>query len=73
MAAQGRLSLDDTVERWLPGMVRGHGNDGSRITVRDLLQHTIGIYDYITDPGVQDKLVNHFDENRYDATPAAPA
>ncbi|MGW2419450.1 serine hydrolase domain-containing protein [Streptomyces sp. NPDC001709] len=69
LAAEGRLSLDDTVERWLPGVVRGHGNDGSRITVRDLLQHTSGIYDYITDPGVQDKLLNHFDENRYDATP----
>ncbi|WP_037685512.1 serine hydrolase domain-containing protein [Streptomyces durhamensis] len=69
LAEEGRLSLDDTVERWLPGVVRGHGNDGSRITVRDLLQHTSGIYDYITDPGVQDKLLNHFDDNRYDATP----
>ncbi|GHE12836.1 serine hydrolase domain-containing protein [Streptomyces alanosinicus] len=69
LAAQGRLSLDDTVERWLPGVVHGHGNDGSRITVRDLLQHTSGIYDYITDPGIQDKLRNHFEENRYDATP----
>ncbi|MGV4983260.1 serine hydrolase domain-containing protein [Streptomyces sp. NRAIS4] len=69
LAAEGRLSLDETVERWLPGVVRGHGNDGSRITVRDLLQHTSGIYDYITDPGVQDKLLNHFDENRCDATP----
>ncbi|MFE9452001.1 serine hydrolase domain-containing protein [Streptomyces sp. NPDC006739] len=69
LAAQKRLSLDDTVERWLPGVVRGHGNDGSRITVRDLLRHTSGIFDYIADPGVQDKLRNHFDENRYDATP----
>jgi D-alanyl-D-alanine carboxypeptidase len=40
-----RLSLDDTVEQWLPGVVRGHGNDGSRITVRQLLQHTSGIPD----------------------------
>ncbi|KOV60402.1 beta-lactamase [Streptomyces sp. MMG1121] len=69
LAAEGRLSLDDTVERWLPGVVRGHGNDGARITVRDLLQHTSGIYDYVTDPAVQDKLLNHFDENRYDSTP----
>ncbi|MEU9478055.1 serine hydrolase domain-containing protein [Streptomyces sp. NPDC048191] len=69
LAAEGRLSLDDTVERWLPGVVGGHGNDGSLITVRDLLQHTSGIYDYITDPDVQDKLLNHFNENRYDATP----
>ncbi|MEU4932265.1 serine hydrolase domain-containing protein [Streptomyces yokosukanensis] len=69
LVAEGRLSLDDTVERWLPGVVHGNGNDGSRITVRDLLQHTSGIYDYITDPGIQDKLLNHFDEYRYDATP----
>ncbi|MGW3209157.1 serine hydrolase domain-containing protein [Streptomyces sp. NPDC001135] len=69
LVAQGRLSLDDTVEHWLPGVVDGHGNDGSRITVRDLLQQTSGIYDYITDPEVQDRILNHFEESRYDATP----
>ncbi|MGW1051359.1 serine hydrolase domain-containing protein [Streptomyces sp. NPDC002521] len=69
LAAEGRLSLDDTVERWLPGVVHGKGNDGSRITVRDLLQHTSGIYDYINDPGIRDKLLHHFNEARYDATP----
>lgn len=69
LAAERRLSLDDTVEHWLPGVVRGHGNDGARITVRDLLQQTSGLYDYITDPGVQDRLLNHFEENRDDATP----
>jgi D-alanyl-D-alanine carboxypeptidase len=42
--AEGRLSLDDTVDRWLPGVVRGNGNDGTRITVRQLLQHTSGIH-----------------------------
>jgi D-alanyl-D-alanine carboxypeptidase len=42
-----RLSLDDTVARWLPGVVAGNGNDGSRITVRQLLQHTSGIPNYI--------------------------
>jgi D-alanyl-D-alanine carboxypeptidase len=45
LEAEGRLSLDDTVEHWLPGVVRGNGNDGSRITVRRLLQHTSGIKD----------------------------
>lgn len=69
LVAEGRLSLDDTVEHWLPGVVSGNGNDGSRITVRDLLQQTSGVYDYITDPDMQDALLNHFDENRYDATP----
>ena len=53
LVAEGRLSLDDTVERWLPGVVTGNGNDGSRITVRHLLQHTSGIhnYDYTDDTG----------------------
>ncbi|MFB7242091.1 peptide hydrolase [Streptomyces populi] len=45
LEAEGRLSLDDTVDHWLPGVVRGNGNDGSRITVRQLLQHTSGIHD----------------------------
>ncbi|MGW6911016.1 serine hydrolase domain-containing protein [Streptomyces sp. NPDC054940] len=45
LEAEGRLSRDDTVDRWLPGVVRGNGNDGSRITIRQLLQHTSGIHD----------------------------
>ncbi|WP_440582036.1 serine hydrolase domain-containing protein [Streptomyces flavofungini] len=43
LVAEGRMSLDDTVERWLPGVVRGAGLHGDRITVRQLLQHTSGI------------------------------
>ena len=46
LASEGRLSLDDTVEERLPGVVSGNGNDGSRITMRQLLQHTSGIYNY---------------------------
>ncbi|WP_437923384.1 serine hydrolase domain-containing protein [Sorangium sp. So ce291] len=47
LAGEGALSLDDTVEQWLPGVVSGNGNDGSLITIRQLLQHTSGIYNYI--------------------------
>ncbi|MFJ8332271.1 serine hydrolase domain-containing protein [Streptomyces sp. NPDC094437] len=50
LEAEGRLSLDDTVDTWLPGVVRGHGHDGRRITLRQLLNHTSGIYDYTSDP-----------------------
>jgi D-alanyl-D-alanine carboxypeptidase len=49
LVGEGRLSLDDTVAHWLPGVVSGNGNDGSRITVRELLQHTSGLYDYTDD------------------------
>jgi D-alanyl-D-alanine carboxypeptidase len=45
LVGEGRLSLDDTVERWLPGVVRGNGNDGRRVTVRQLLQNSSGIPD----------------------------
>jgi D-alanyl-D-alanine carboxypeptidase len=49
MVGEGRLSLDDPVARWLPGVVDGNGNDGAVITVRQLLEHTSGIPDYTDD------------------------
>ncbi|MGV4981821.1 serine hydrolase domain-containing protein [Streptomyces sp. NRAIS4] len=49
LEAEGRLSLDDTVDKWLPGVVQGHGHDGRHITVRQLLNHTSGIYNYTDD------------------------
>jgi D-alanyl-D-alanine carboxypeptidase len=39
---EGRLGLDDPLERWLPGAVPG----GERITIRQLLNHTSGLYNY---------------------------
>ncbi|MEU3374394.1 serine hydrolase domain-containing protein [Streptomyces sp. NPDC006660] len=50
LEGEGRLSLDDSVEKWLPGVVRGDGNDGRAIAVRQLLSHTSGIYDPTTEP-----------------------
>ncbi|GAA2454557.1 serine hydrolase domain-containing protein [Streptomyces mauvecolor] len=47
LVGEGRVALDAPVERYLPGVVRGHGNDGRRVTVRQLLQHTSGIPDYL--------------------------
>jgi len=41
LAQEGKLSLDDTVAKWLPG-VFPYGN---RITIRELLNHTSGIVD----------------------------
>ncbi|MEV6212066.1 serine hydrolase domain-containing protein [Kitasatospora sp. NPDC051914] len=49
LEGEGRLSLDDSVEKWLPGVVQGHGNDGRAVTVRQLLNHTSGIYDPTTE------------------------
>ncbi|MDT0342417.1 serine hydrolase domain-containing protein [Streptomyces sp. DSM 44938] len=47
LVEDGEMSLDDTVEQWLPGVVRGNVYDGSRITVRQLLQHTSGLPDIL--------------------------
>ncbi|MBY8344306.1 beta-lactamase family protein [Streptomyces spinosirectus] len=49
LAAQQRLSLSDTVEQHLPGLVRGAGNDGRALTLRSLLTHTSGLYDFTAD------------------------
>ncbi|MEV4390148.1 serine hydrolase domain-containing protein [Micromonospora sp. NPDC049580] len=46
LVGEGRIDLDATVEHYLPGVVRGNGNDGGAITVRQLLQQTSGLPDY---------------------------
>ncbi|MGW1841255.1 serine hydrolase domain-containing protein [Streptomyces sp. NPDC001966] len=67
LEAEGKLSLDDPVEHWLPGLVRGNGYDGSRITLRSLLNHTSGIADHTSDPAfAHDAAGPGFPEHRYD-------
>lgn len=61
LEGEGRLSLDDSVERWLPGVVQGNGNDGGTITVRQLLNHTSGIYDPTTEPEFFAPYLQHHD------------
>ncbi|MFF2020455.1 serine hydrolase domain-containing protein [Streptomyces sp. NPDC058171] len=56
LQGEGRIDLDDPVERWLPGLVHGNGNDGSRITLRHLLNHTSGLYGYDRDPVLASQL-----------------
>jgi D-alanyl-D-alanine carboxypeptidase len=67
LEAEGRLSLDDTVESWLPGLVQGNGYDGNKITLRRLLNHTSGIANYTDDPAFIDAAAGPgFPEHRYD-------
>jgi D-alanyl-D-alanine carboxypeptidase len=47
LSDEGRLRLDDPIERHLPGLVP----DGEHITIRRLLDHTSGLYDYAHEPG----------------------
>ncbi|MED1116640.1 serine hydrolase domain-containing protein [Bacillus paramycoides] len=47
LAGENRLNLDDSIEKWLPGVIQGNGYDGKQITIRQILNHTSGIADYI--------------------------
>jgi D-alanyl-D-alanine carboxypeptidase len=49
LSAEHRLSLSDSLDAHLPGLVRGAGNDGRRLTLRSLLTHTSGLYDFTDD------------------------
>ncbi|HET6286165.1 MAG TPA: serine hydrolase domain-containing protein [Amycolatopsis sp.] len=71
LVGEGKLSLDDTVEKWLPGVVRGNGNDGGAITVRQLLQHTSGLHDYMAELDLFTE--NGFLRHRFDRLSAAEA
>jgi D-alanyl-D-alanine carboxypeptidase len=46
LVGEGKLALDDTVERRLPGLVP----KGNEITIRQLLNHTSGLADFESDP-----------------------
>jgi D-alanyl-D-alanine carboxypeptidase len=48
LVAEGKLALTDPVEKWLPGQVP----DGKAITLRMLLNHTAGLFDYTEDPAL---------------------
>jgi D-alanyl-D-alanine carboxypeptidase len=84
LAQKGKLNLDDTVARWLPGLLRAHG---SEITIRELMYDTSGLTDdndiwnaspteaqsmlaRIGDANLRTRLVAAF--ARYNANPVAP-
>ncbi|MED3202183.1 serine hydrolase domain-containing protein [Bacillus toyonensis] len=46
LAGENRLNLDDSIEKWLPGVIQGNGYDDKQITIRQLLHHTSGIANY---------------------------
>ena len=45
LVGEGKLSLDDTVETHLPGLVP----NGEMITIRHLMNHTSGVFDFYSD------------------------
>jgi D-alanyl-D-alanine carboxypeptidase len=42
LVQEGKLSLDDTIDRWLPGLLRAHGR---QITLRQLMSDSSGLID----------------------------
>ena len=46
LVEEGKVALDEPVDTYLPGLLKGEGIDGSKITVRQLLQHTSGLPEY---------------------------
>jgi D-alanyl-D-alanine carboxypeptidase len=55
LEAEGRLDIDDPVERWLPGVVP----NGAAITLRELLNHTSGLFNYTDDPTFFETVVSN--------------
>ena len=63
MVQEGKVGLDEPIETYLPGLIKGEGIDGSKITVRQLLQHTSGLPEYTdTTPGRSDifQIKDHY-------------
>ncbi len=53
LAEEGRLTLEDSLHRWLPS----YPHIDSTITVRQLLSHRSGVYDFITYPNAWDSIL----------------
>ena len=67
MVQEGKVGLDEPIETYLPGLIKGEGIDASRITVRQLLQHTSGLPEYTdTTPGSGDifQIKDHYAQPR---------
>ncbi len=58
---EGLLGLDDTLEEYIPGIA-----NGDRITIRQVLDMTAGIFDWITDPEFD---ARYADDPLLDSTP----
>lgn len=63
LVAEGRLALTDPVEKWLPGQVP----NGKAITLRVLLNHTSGLFDYTNDPAFLPSILGR-DRRRWTST-----
>src|SRR5262249_15316499 len=69
LVEDGKLDIDDRISKYLPAdligriHVRNGTSYGDRITIRQLLCHCSGIYDYATDKGVLRYMFAHPDKH----------
>lgn len=54
LASEGKISLDAPLSQWVPTFP-----NAQNITVRQLLSHTSGIYNYTDDPSFQQALISN--------------
>jgi D-alanyl-D-alanine carboxypeptidase len=54
LVQEHKLTLDDRVRRWLPT-----ANVSPQVTVRELLNHTSGLYDFFENPKIDKALLAH--------------
>ncbi|MGK5637113.1 serine hydrolase domain-containing protein [Streptomyces sp. URMC 126] len=63
LVGEGKVELDRDIDHYLPGLIRQSGNDGRKITVRQLLQHRSGLPEHEDDlyaMGIEKVRYKHF-------------
>ncbi|MFB6813136.1 serine hydrolase domain-containing protein [Streptomyces sp. NPDC056347] len=61
LVAEKKLALDAPVDTYLPGLLRGDGIDGRHITIRQLLQHTSGLPDYVNQRAILENPQRYYE------------
>ncbi|WP_433659575.1 serine hydrolase domain-containing protein [Nocardia sp. CA-128927] len=54
LVAEGKVRLDEPVDTYLPGLLKGDGVDGRAITVRQILRHQSGLPEIAKDPRIDE-------------------
>jgi D-alanyl-D-alanine carboxypeptidase len=59
LVEEGTLQLDEKITKWLSSSLTGKIENADEVTLRQLLNHTSGIYDILEDDGFYLAVVNH--------------